>query len=329
MKLKDFVGNQHIVHLLRQGQFPQTSLFTGLEGVGKKTLALSLAALTNCKGSSGQDLCGRCSSCTKAATGHHPDILLFQPHKGHLRIDTMRQFNREVQFRPFQGRLRFFIIDQAETMTDEAANSILKTLEEPPESSRIVLISAFPYRLLSTIRSRCQSLPFRPLTQKEIRKYLEHHMAAEDLEIRAAFAEGSIGAALELDLEEALQDRDRMLELLISWCTRRSFQALYQKCEQLPLRNELKNRERVQRYLDLLQRLGEDLYFLRVKAPNRVINRDRIEELRALSGTLNLNWVRDFLYHIGRSKWEIDHYVNPLMCFETLWLMSRTELTNA
>ena len=329
MKLRDFVGNQRLVHLLRRGQLPQASLFTGPDGIGKRTLALSLAEWANCKDPGSKDLCGKCSSCTKAAGGHHPDILLFEPHKNHLRIDTMRALNREVHFRPFEGRLRFFIIDRAETMTDQAANSILKTIEEPPETSRIVLISAFPYRLLPTIRSRCQVFSFRPLTQKEIHHYLEHHLPADNLEMRAAFADGSIGTALELNLEETLQERDQMLELLISWCTQESFAALYRKCEQPPLRNELKIRDRVQRYLDLLQRLGEDLYFLQVNTPNRVINRDRIEELHQLSETLQLHWVRDFLYHIGQSKWEIDHYVNPLMCFETLWLMTRRELPNA
>ncbi len=329
MKLEDFVGNQPIVQLMKAGHLPPACLFAGLDGIGKKTLALGLAALANCKDPSQQDLCGKCSSCLKAAAGCHPDIRLMEPQKGNLKIEIMREFNREVQFRPFEGRFRFFIIDQAETMTEEAANSILKTIEEPPESSRIILVSAFPYQLLPTIRSRCQIFPFFPLSQKEIQDYLKDNGLVEDLEMTAAYSEGSIGRAQELDLEETLQDRDRMLEILTSWCSHQSFRSVFQKCEQAPLQTELKNRERVQHYLDLLEALGEDLYFMHVDTPHRVINRDRIEVLGQLSRSLGLNWIRGFLYHVGQSKWEVNHNVSPLMCFETLWIMSRTEIPNA
>ena len=329
MKLEDFVGNQPIVHLLRNGHLPPASLFAGPDGIGKKTLALSLAALGNCKNSIDHDLCGECSSCIKAAAGHHPDIRLLQPEKGSLKIDTMREFNREVRFRPFEGRWRFFVIDQAETMTEEAAHSILKTIEEPPESSRIILVSAFADQLLSTIRSRCQIFSLLPLGQKEIQDYLRDHGLDQNLEMTAAYSEGSIGRALELDLEGALEDRDLMLELLSSWSAHRSFKSIYQMCEQSPLKTELKNRERVQHYLGLLEGLGEDLYFMHVDTPHRVMNHDRIEELGQLSQSLGLKWVRGFLYHVGQSKRDVSHYVNPLMCFETLWLMSRTQEQNA
>ncbi len=317
-----------MVQFLRRGQLPQASLFTGPEGVGKKTLASSLAALANCKGDTEDELCGTCSSCVKEAAGHHPDVLLFQPHKNLIRIDTMRELNREVHFRPFEGRLRFFLIDQAETMTEEAANCILKTLEEPPDTSRIILISSFPHRLLPTIRSRCQAFPFHPLGREEILRYLEDHLTEDHLEMRASLAEGSIAVALRLDLEETLEQRDRMLGLLTSWCGQESFEALYRQCEQPPLRSELKTREGVRHYLNLLQRIGEDLYFLQVDTPERIVNQDRLEDLQKLSEGVELNWVRDFLYHVDRARWEIDHYVNPLMCFETLWLMSSSDVRN-
>ena len=328
MRLGDFVGNQRLVEILRRGRLPGASLFTGPEGVGKKTLALSLSALANCKEGSEDELCGTCSSCVKEAAGHHPDIRLFQPHKNLIKIDTMRELNREVQFRPFEGQLRCFIIDQAETLTEEAANCILKTLEEPPDTSRIILISSFPHRLLPTIRSRCQAFPFHPLGREEILPYLEDHLPEDHPEMRASLAEGSIARALSLNLEETLDQRDRMLELLTSWCGQESFESLYSQCEQLPLRSELKTREGVRRYLKLLQRLGEDLYFLQVDTPERIVNQDRLDDLQKLSEGVELNWVREFLYHVDRARWDIDHYVNALMCFETLWLMSSRDTSN-
>ncbi len=349
MRLRDFVGNQRMVEILRRGQLPGASLFTGPEGVGKKTLALSLAALANCKEDTREESCGKCSSCVKEAAGHHSDILLFQPHKNLIRIgksardlkksgkdlqksgrglNTIRPLNQEVQFRPFEGRLRFFIIDQAETMTEEAANCILKTLEEPPETSRIILITSFPHRLLPTIRSRCQAFPFHPLDREEIQRYLEDHLTQDHLEMRASLAEGSIATALSVDLDEMLEQRDRMLGLLTSWCEQESFEALYKQCEQPPLRSELKTREGVRHYLNLLQRIGEDLSFLQVNTPERLVNQDRLEDLQKVSEGVELNWVRDFLYHVDRARREIDHYVNPLMCFETLWLMSSRDTSD-
>jgi len=328
MKLKNFVGNHKIVELLRQGELPQSSLFTGPEGVGKKTLVLSLAALANCKQPIQNDLCGNCSSCMKAVQDNHPDILLFQPEKELIRAKVMRRLSREAQFRPFEGRLRFFIIDEAEKMTLKAANSILKTLEEPPDTSRLVLITAFPQRLLETIRSRCQSFPLRSLDRSQVKEYLTEHLESEDLEVRAAFSEGSIGRSLSLNTKELLQDRDQMLDMLLVWCEEESFALLYEKFEQQPLRAELKKRGRVRHYADLLQLLLQDIYFLHVKTVGRVVNQDRIEDLERLSKNLELNWIRNFLYHLQEVKWDLERYVNPLMCFETLWLMNRRNPSN-
>ena len=320
MKLKEFLGNNEMVAVLRRSQLPQASLFTGPNGIGKRTLALRLAALTNCQRDDQEDTCGECSSCVKAGMGNHPDILLYQPEKNLIRIDAMRGLNREARFRPFEGELRFFIIDQAETLTPEAANSILKTLEEPPATSRIILVTAFPNRLLATIRSRCQSFSFRPLRQEEIQTYVADRFP-ENPRMRASFADGSIGAALELDLEETLRDRDQVLELLVGCCRhKKSFEFVYKTLERPPLRSDLKKRQRVRRYLDLLQMLVEDLYFLRVSTHQRVINQDRLDQLDELSRNLSLSLLMDLLYDIDKSRWDLDHYVSPLMCFETLWL---------
>lgn len=323
VRLENFVGNSRLVERLRASSLPQASLFTGPEGVGKQTLALSLAAGKNCKEKFENRPCGSCSSCVKIAGGNHPDIMLFYPEKRLIRIDEMRRMNKEVQFRPFEGRVRVFVVDQAETMTPEAANSILKTLEEPPESSRIILVSAFPHRLLPTVRSRCQQFSFLSLKREEIRSFLTEQALEGDTELRSALARGSIGTALELNLKEVLEDRDRVLDVLETWLGQESFSQLYAKCELPPLRGDLKKRERVRSYLDLLQQVCEDLYFIYVETPNRVVHRDRFPDLEKLSRKLSLSLLVDLLYDIDQSRWALDHYVSPLMCFETLWLMNR------
>ena len=320
VRLEDFIGNHQLVSRVKRVSLPQSALFAGPEGVGKKTLALGLAALTDCRNRSGEDFCGNCESCSKVAGGNHPDIRLFRTTRTSLGIETTRQLTREARFRPFQGACRVFIVDQAEKMTREAANSILKTLEEPAETSRIILTTAFPNQLLPTIRSRCQLFVFRPLTRSQLTSYLENRYEAEEAAQRAAFAGGSIGRALRLDLEQTLQDRDRVLAVLRQWLSKASFARLFEACEEEPLRRDLKNRDRVREYLEILRHLGEDLYFLRTGTESRMVNVDRRERLLELAERVDLDWIQDLLYHLRDAREDLDRNVQPLFCFETLWL---------
>ncbi len=320
MKLREFVGNQTLRDLLTRSLLPPAAIFAGPSGVGKLSLALALAAFTNCRRPETSDLCGSCGSCIKAASGNHPDIIVYPPEKNVIKIDSMRELSREAQFRPFEGKKRIFVVDQAECLTEEAANSILKVLEEPPDSSRIVLVTAFPLRLLETIRSRCQIFHFAPLRREEIAAYLKSIGQSEDVELRSALADGSIGTALSLDLKRVLADRDRMLALLSDWCATRSFEAVYTRCEQGPMKGDLRSRERVRQYLELLHVIAEDIYFLVVETPERVVNVDRRNELKKLSQNITLDSLQRLLYDIAHAIRDIDRYVNPLMTFETLWL---------
>ena len=320
VRLQDFIGNQELVSRVKRASLPQSALFAGPDGVGKKTLALGLAARTDCRNRSGRDFCGNCESCSKVAGGNHPDIRLIQATGTSIGIETVRQLNREARYRPFQGACRVFIVDQAEKMTREAANSILKTLEEPAETTRIILTTAFPHQLLPTIRSRCQLFVFRPLTRGQLRRYLEIRHGAEEAELRAAFAGGSVGQALRLDLEQTLQDRDRVLAILQQWLANASFSQLFESCEEEPMRRDLKSRERVREHLEILRHLGEDLYFLRTGTESRMVNLDRRGRLLELAERVDLDWIQNLLYHLREAREDLDRNVQPLFCFETLWL---------
>ena len=321
IRLKDFIGNPALVDLLTTHPLPRACLFSGAEGVGKKTLALLLAARANCSASSGEDRCGQCGSCKKVEPGHHLDIWLFRPERNAIRIEVMRKMSQEVRFRPFEGRLRFFIVEEAEKLTEEAANSILKTLEEAPSTCRIILVSAHPRRILSTIRSRCQIFSFRPLSVHQIHQCLVRE-SREDAQIRATLGRGNLSAALSMDVRSTQEDRDRLLDLLCLWVENQSFGAVFKAAEKEPFRSQLKLRDKTRHYLDLLEVLIQDLHCLRVGTPDRLVNQDRLDRLESLSQGVDLDWMARFLYHIGRARWEIDHYANPLVCFETLWLQN-------
>lgn len=326
-----FEGNDRLVSLLRKGSLPQSSLFAGPDGVGKKTLALLLAALANCKGRSPEqdDICGKCSSCVKALSGNHPDIYLYSSLSSDgtpgtsIKIEDMRSLRKEAHYRPFEGYLRFFIIDEAEKMTEEAANCILKVLEEPPSTTRIILVTSYPGQLLPTILSRCQTFRFRALPVESIIRLLRQNTDLDQAELRAAFAGGSFGRALNLDLEDIRGKRDSVLRLLTAFMKEQSFTSVFRTCQEEPFRKIVKNRAAVEELLQLLTSLCHDIYSIETGSAERITNQDCLKQLESLSNQLPLDSLQKILYHVRQAESDLARNVSPQICFETMWLYFR------
>jgi DNA polymerase-3 subunit delta' len=337
ISLGQFTGNADIADVLRRGRFPTASIFEGPEGVGKKTLAISLASVHSCDNPNDDDICGQCSSCTKISSNNHPDVRIidlewlkiYLKSKGKranpqvIPIDAMRELIREVQFRPHQAEQRFFIIDNAHKLNEAASNSILKTLEEPPADVYIILVTSFPAMLLPTIRSRCSHYRFGPLSRENVAHHLKLGNCEEkETELRAAFSGGSIGKASDLNLEETLERRDMALEVLQAWLQARRFSAIFKHTESPSFRSILANRDLTLSLLDALRGVVEDAYYLLVETPSRLVSIDKVDNIRALASQLRLSQTQNLLQHIQLAKTEIEAYVSPRMCFETLWLNS-------
>ncbi|MEW6213808.1 MAG: DNA polymerase III subunit delta' [Nitrospirota bacterium] len=189
MAFKDIIGQDRAVNILRRTiqreRIPSSYLFAGESGIGKKFTAVNLAKTLNCqnppsppfrKGGLGGfeiDCCDECSSCKKIDAGVHPDFLLIAPEGGQIRIEEIRAIDDILSFKPFEGRKKIVIIDEADTMNPYAANAFLKTLEEPPKDSLIILISSNPDRLPDTIRSRCSRVNFTPLSKEACGKVIK------------------------------------------------------------------------------------------------------------------------------------------------------------
>jgi len=320
LNLSGLVGNRRLIEILRQGSMPQSAVFAGPDGVGKKTAALLLATLANCHSPRDRDLCGSCPACIKALSGNHPDISLVEPDGAYLKIEQMRTLSREAMYRPFEGNFKFFILDKAEKMTPEAANSLLKILEEPPSTTHLALITSAPEQLLPTIRSRCQIFHFHPLSCNEIADYLRRNHFEGDLELRAGLSRGSLGTAIGLDLDQLLADREQMWRILKEWLQVKKFTRIFQACEDRDLKGLLKQRETVRKYLEQLENLVYDLYFILTEMPDRTINRDIRDDLIGVAADTGLDQVRDLLESLAEAKRDLSANVNPLICFETLWL---------
>src|SRR5262249_22738149 len=146
-----------------------------------------------------RDACGECPTCRRIARGVHPDVLVIEPgDSGSIKIEPVRRVIDQAAFRPFEGRRRVVIFNEADALVEPAQHALLKTLEEPPAASMFLLVSSLPDALLPTVRSRCPRLRFGPLSATEVASVLvrEHEYTEAEARAAAADAEGSVGHAL-------------------------------------------------------------------------------------------------------------------------------------
>jgi DNA polymerase-3 subunit delta' len=222
MPFRDVVGHVRLLDLLSRSiageSLPPSLLFAGPAGIGKYLTALSVAQALNCTNREGLglratgsiDACGTCAACSRIARGVHPDVLFVTPgDNGSIKIDQVRDVVDRAQYRPFEGRRRVVIIDEADALVSAAQNALLKTLEEPTPSSVFILVTARPDMLLPTVLSRCPQLRFRPLSAGDIAAALMARGATEtEARAVAANADGSLGHALQASAGELVESRD-------------------------------------------------------------------------------------------------------------------------
>ncbi len=237
MRFEEIIGHERPVTILRRALANNTLahayLFSGDEGVGKKMTALALAAAVNCAAAVPAGGCGECSSCRRTAAGRHPDVHLVMPESeneallaslsakqaekasSEIKIDQIRDAQERMSLTPSEGRKKFLIVDGADTLNPAAQNAFLKTLEEPPGDSVIILVASRPRSLLPTIRSRCQEVRFLPLSRQQLADVVAERLGVPgpDAWFAAALALGSMGRALTMNIEQEKAAREELREL--------------------------------------------------------------------------------------------------------------------
>jgi DNA polymerase-3 subunit delta' len=223
---RQIAGHRRLLSLLSRAiardVLPPAMLMAGPAGVGKRLTAVAVAQAINClQPRSSDDLerdaCGECASCRRIARGVHPDVVLVEPgDSGSIKIEQMRDVIDRAQYRPFEGRRRVVIVDEADAAGPDAQSALLKTLEEPPSASVFILVSSLPDMLLATVRSRCPRLRFGVLTPAEVAQVLIRDHAYSDADARAAAADadGSIGRAIEAQSADLTDAREAAQHLL-------------------------------------------------------------------------------------------------------------------
>jgi DNA polymerase-3 subunit delta' len=231
MPFRDVRGHNRLIALLKRsiagGTLPPSLLFVGPSGVGKRLTAVAVAQALNCLrqqiaeagGSSPEpgDACGVCAACARIARGVHPDVLVVEAgDSGTIKIDQVRDVVERSAYRPFEGRRRAVIVDNADALVPAAQNALLKTLEEPPSASVFILVTSRPDVLLPTVRSRCPQLRFRPLPADEIAAALvaRGHNEREARAV-AATADGSLRLALDASAGDLVEAREVAQKVLV------------------------------------------------------------------------------------------------------------------
>ena len=219
---KDGVGhreiNQYMQSAVEQQKVSHAYLLNGERGAGKKLLANLFAMTLQCE-SGKSEPCGECKSCKQAKNGNQPDIIVVKHEKaGTISVDDIReQLNGDIMIKPYSSPRKIYIIPEADLMTVQAQNALLKTLEEPPEYAVIFLLTENAESLLPTIRSRCVMLKLRNIKDKLVKKYLMEHLQVPDYQadICAAFAQGNIGRAVMLAKSEHFNEiKEQAIQLL-------------------------------------------------------------------------------------------------------------------
>jgi DNA polymerase-3 subunit delta' len=335
-------GNQRVKDILRRmlldGRVPGTLLFAGESGIGKKLFALELAKALNCQTPKGVEACDRCSSCVrigrskfpaysdekenkeKLVWSDHPDVALARPYNRFLRIPLMREIEREANFRPYESKARVLLIEEAHRLNEASSNALLKTLEEPPATSHLILITSRPAQLLPTIRSRCQVVRFSPLAPKEIEAHLikGKQVSAADARLLSTVARGSIGRALVTDLESYRSQREAMLDVVNALTLNKDRARLLRASEEM---NDTKRKDEYEPRLDLLATLIHDVWILSLGAPDeQIVNQDLRSQLSKIVSGLDSRRPSRWLSQLEQHRRGLDVNINRKIATDALFL---------
>ncbi len=304
MSFNDIIGNERIKGILRRSlgndRVPNSLLFYGPKGVGKREIALELAKSINCEKK--EDACGQCRSCQSIDKGNNPDVMMIKPENDKIKIEQMRELKKIAYLKPMQKGKKVFIVNEAENMNEEAANSLLKLLEEPPFYSYIILVTSNIFLIVPTIQSRCQLLGFSPISREDIEKeLLKKGYETEKAKVLALLARGNLKKALDMEWDEISNKRKQAWMLLISIVNKERVSP-WIKNYTFKRRNSIK--EDIEQMMEILSSFCRDLILLKERGDVYLLmNPDYKEHIKKEEEKLDINqsldWLRKIDYTIS------------------------------
>lgn len=320
---KDVVGHKDIINYIRnavrEDKVSHAYILNGERGAGKKMLADLFAATLLCE-KGGPDPCNECHSCRQAESGNHPDIIKVTHEKPNsISVDDIReQVNNTIMIKPFQGPYKVYIIPQADMMTPQAQNALLKTIEEPPEYAVIMLLTENADTLLPTINSRCVMLKLRNIKDTLIKKYLMETMQVPDYkaDMCTAFAQGNMGRAIMLANSEHFNEiRDEAVQLL-KYINEMELSEIVQAVSRITA-----YKLEINDYLDIIMIWYRDvLLYKATKDMDKVVFKDQIKYIKERAKRSSYEGIELIIESLEKAKARLKANVNFDLVMELLFL---------
>lgn len=327
---RDILGHKmevaHLQQAIRSDKVSHAYIFNGEKGTGKSMLAKAFAVTLQCTGTRDDPPCGKCHSCRMAESGNHPDIIYVQHEKpSSIGVEDVRaQLTQDVQIRPYNGRYKIYIIADAEKMTVQAQNAILKTIEEPPEYAVILLLTANDQALLDTIRSRCVTLNLRPVPDEMVKNYLMEQIQIPDYQadICAAFAQGNIGKAVRLASSEDFDAIKGSAMRLIRNAGSMEISSIIDYVKEVQ-----DYKISIQDYLDILALWYRDMvYYKATKDVDCLVFKDDLRTIRETVQRCSYEGAEEVMKAIEKAKTRLNANVNFDLTMELLFLVIKENI---
>ncbi|MCK4691608.1 MAG: DNA polymerase III subunit delta' [Desulfuromonadales bacterium] len=314
MTFDSIIGHKQQINILQRSlknqRIAHAYLFDGPDGVGKRLVALALARALFCQTGDG---CGDCPPCRKVDHNNHPDLHLLDAEGTSIKIDQVRSLQQDLALRPLEGKYKVCLIDGAEQLNPAAANALLKTLEEPQPNTVIILLTSQPEKLLPTIRSRCQRLPFHRLPKQRLTEILANRLELDETEasILAALSEGSFQKALGKNKGLYLERRGDLLRSLLSLSSG-SIIPLFSLAEELAA-----EKEQLNEILEIYQAFFRDLLLLKHGRPeDEMVNIDLKETLYRQLAVETTTSLLQKLQALETGRYHLQRNVNRQLAME-------------
>ena len=313
---------RHLQNAIKTGKISHSYIFAGEPGSGKRLLAGIYAMTLQCE-AGGENACGKCESCKRAIGKNHPDIIMVKHEKPNtISIDEIReQVVNDVDIKPYSSPHRIYIIPDAEIMTPQAQNALLKTIEEPPEYAVIMLLTSNIDGLLPTIRSRCVRLDLKVVDDGLVKKYLMEHLHIPDYqaEIDASFAHGSIGKAKEAATSQEFADITQKALKILKYA---DSMEVYELTE--AIKNLSSEKQNINDYLDIFQFWFRDvLMFKATREIDNLVFKQEINYIREQASQRSYENLEKILEALDKTKVRLRANVNTELALELLFLTIR------
>lgn len=320
---KDVVGHKNIIDYIRsavqEDKVSHAYILNGEKGAGKKMLANLFATTLLCE-KAGPDPCNECHSCRQAESGNHPDIIRLTHEKPNtISVDDIReQVNNTILIKPYQGPYKIYIIPQADMMSVQAQNALLKTIEEPPEYAVIMLLTENADTLLPTIASRCVMLKLRNIKDTLIKKYLMETMEVPDYkaDMCTAFAQGNMGRAILLANSEYFNEIREEAVQLLKYIQEMELSEIVEAVKRITT-----YKLEINDYLDIIMVWYRDvLLYKATKDMDKVVFKDQIKYIKEQARKSSYEGIELILNSLEKAKTRLKANVNFELAMELLFL---------